>query len=504
MSLVRIISSRVLFFSVSYIIAEKYNSRFFILVLLFIFSIYLLILSPNLISLLLGWDGLGVTSYLLVIFYQRNKSWNAGILTAITNRIGDVGLLIRISIIVIYGHWRYLIQSYFSIPLRNIFIAIIIISACTKRAQIPFSAWLPAAIAAPTPVSSLVHSSTLVTAGVYLLIRFNVIFQDSTYVKVLYLVSISTIIIAGVSAIFEDDIKKIVALSTLSQLGVIIIALGANKPILAYFHLILHAYFKAILFMCAGFTIHAIKDYQDIRTMGISESIIPFVINIVLVCNMSLCGLPFMRGFYSKDIILEYVILQNNRLIIIVIIIVSTLLTMAYSMRIRLILGLNNSISEPIVLKNVIDLFIFGGIILLYPFAVFGGYVVRWNIVVCPQIVYMPIWIKIIILISLIGGTIVTWILFNRSNFLSLSKTLNLIKNIFYIPYTFRPVILNLSLSTGKNFWKSSERIWIEFLYFKNLFIQIKNFLNPINFFVINYYLSSIFILIFIIVVFIW
>jgi len=206
--LVRIISSRVLFFSISYIRTEKYNRRFIILVISFIFSMYLLILSPNLIRLLLGWDGLGVTSYLLVIFYQRNKSWNAGILTALTNRLGDVGLLIRISMIVIYGHWNYLSISYFNTLESTIIILIIIVSACTKRAQIPFSAWLPAAIAAPTPVSSLVHSSTLVTAGVYLLVRFNNIFKECEYLELLFIVSILTILIAGISAIFEDDIKK--------------------------------------------------------------------------------------------------------------------------------------------------------------------------------------------------------------------------------------------------------------------------------------------------------
>ena len=223
--------------------------------------IYLLILSPNLIRLLLGWDGLGVTSYLLVIFYQRNKSYNAGILTAITNRLGDVGLLISISLMLYLGNWNYIFINSFSSIFSNLIIFLIIISACTKSAQIPFSAWLPAAIAAPTPVSALVHSSTLVTAGVYLLIRINLIIIEINIRYILLLIGIITMIIAGFTAIIEIDIKKIIALSTLRQLGIIILTLGIGNPILSFFHLLSHAFFKAMLFICAGIIIHNIKDY---------------------------------------------------------------------------------------------------------------------------------------------------------------------------------------------------------------------------------------------------
>merc|ERR1711936_359299 len=158
---------------VSYISGEVYFGRFIGLVLRFVISIYLLILRPNIIRLLLGWDGLGVTSYLLVIFYQSSKSYNAGIFTALTNRLGDVGLLVSLSLILSYGGWRYLYNTHGSESLAGGLLIIIVLSACTKSAQIPFSAWLPAAMAAPTPVSALVHSSTLVTAGVYLIIRIN-------------------------------------------------------------------------------------------------------------------------------------------------------------------------------------------------------------------------------------------------------------------------------------------------------------------------------------------
>jgi NADH-ubiquinone oxidoreductase chain 5 len=182
-------------------------------------------------------------------------------------------------------------------------------------------------------VSALVHSSTLVTAGVYLLIRFNRILVFSGYSKFLFFLGVITITMAGIAALLETDIKKIIALSTLSQLGVIIIVLGAHKPLLAYFHLLSHAYFKALLFLCAGLIIHNIKDYQDIRRIGLGGTRIPFTIRVLSVSNISLCGLPFLSGFYSKDIILEIRILNRFRVILVILILLATFLTVLYSCR---------------------------------------------------------------------------------------------------------------------------------------------------------------------------
>lgn len=181
----------------------------------------------------------------------------------------------------------------------------IVIAAITKRAQIPFSAWLPAAIAAPTPVSALVHSSTLVTAGVYLLIRFSPALNGSLEQKGLLLLARLTIFIAGLGANFETDLKKIIALSTLSQLGVIITILAIGWSDLAFFHLLAHALFKALLFICAGSIIHRVGDYQDIRVMGRMVKFIPLRVARINLANLALCGTPFLAGFYSKDLVLE-------------------------------------------------------------------------------------------------------------------------------------------------------------------------------------------------------
>lgn len=250
---------------------------------------------------------------------------------------------------------------------------IIIISACTKSAQVPFSAWLPAAIAAPTPVSALVHSSTLVTAGVFLLIRFNYLLIRFKLTRILLMVGIFTIFLAGAAAILEVDIKKIIALSTLSQLGVIMTILGAQEPNLAFFHLLRHAYFKAILFICAGTIIHNIKDFQDIRSMGGVSKNMPITYRILMVANFRLCGLPFLRGFYSKDLILEAIIIMWHGIFIFSLCIVATFFTVAYSCRISFLLGGLDNIKERLGQLGDGDFFMSLGAILLLPFSVLGG-----------------------------------------------------------------------------------------------------------------------------------
>lgn len=209
---------------------------------------------------------------------------------------------------------------------------LVVVAAITKRAQIPFSSWLPAAIAAPTPVSSLVHSSTLVTAGVYLLIRFNSLLSLNLIIVLLFLGSI-TIFIAGLGANFEFDLKKIIALSTLSQLGLMIRILSLGEFNLAFFHLLTHALFKATLFICAGCIIHNLNNCQDIRYIGGLIIHMPLTCCFFNISNLSLCGVPFLSGFYSKDLILEVLSIRYTNLYIYIIFFISTGLTVAYTMR---------------------------------------------------------------------------------------------------------------------------------------------------------------------------
>lgn len=207
---------------------------------------------------------------------------------------------------------------------------LVILAAITKSAQMPFSAWLPAAIAAPTPVSALVHSSTLVTAGVYLLIRFHALLGVNNF---LFYVGVFTIFMSGLGANLETDLKKIIALSTLSQLGLIIITLSIGFYELSFFHLLTHALFKSLLFLCAGVFIHSIGDIQDIRHLGGIIISCPVTSFYFTGASMALCGFPFLAGFYSKDLILEAYFMLSTNFFMYLITFFATMLTLSYSVR---------------------------------------------------------------------------------------------------------------------------------------------------------------------------
>ena len=456
-------------------IREKFFSRFIILVFFFVISIYLLIIRPNFIRLLLGWDGLGVTSYLLVIFYQRRKSYNAGIITAITNRLGDVGLLISISMFIFLGSWNFAYQNFYTYVFSNLLVSLIIIRACTKRAQIPFSAWLPAAIAAPTPVSALVHSSTLVTAGVYLLIRINIIIIEINFRKYLFLIGMLTIIMAGMTAMIEIDIKKIIALSTLRQLGVIIIILGLGNPILSFFHLISHAFFKAMLFICAGIIIHNIKDYQDIRKIGFRYFNLHFSISIIIIANISLCGLPFLRGFYSKDFIIEIILIKGKNMYFFFLIIFGTILTVIYSCRLNFLVSINFLKLESYYFIRENSIYIILGMIFLLPFSIMGGILISWNLISSNKIIYIPLWMKSAVIILIFFSVFIYTFIFKYIEKYYKNILVFFFSNIWFLPYSINLSVNYYFLNNSFILFKYIEISWSEIIIFKKFFYIINN-----------------------------
>lgn len=464
------ISSIVLFYRGRYIREDANINRFLYLVLAFVLSIAFLIISPNIVRILLGWDGLGLVSYALVIYYQNEKSANAGILTALSNRIGDVAILLAIALFSQYGGWNFLfyVDSIPSIESNWMVCFLIVLAAMTKSAQIPFSAWLPAAIAAPTPVSALVHSSTLVTAGVYLLIRFSPALETSNSRLILLLLSRLTIFIAGLGANFEYDLKKIIALSTLRQLGVIIRILCLGYPELAFFHLLAHALFKALLFICAGSIIHRVKDYQDIRIIGGLVYHIPLTSICINLANLALCGTPFLAGFYSKDIILEVAFISSINSIIFILYVLATGLTVCYTLRLvyytlsgSFNLGNLYSISDD---RSVIT----SPIIFLRMGAIIGGASLSWLIFPCPYIICIRLGFKTLALsIRLLGGFI-GYVL----NIRAVSYELNSIKlynetvfcgSIWFMPYLSTRGIREKFLISGELYQKVGDNGWSEY-----------------------------------------
>lgn len=339
---------------------------------------------------------------------------------------------------------------------------LVIIARITKRAQIPFSSWLPAAIAAPTPVSALVHSSTLVTAGVYLLIRFNLIYLDSILNQALLLIGGLTILMSGLGANFEFDLKKIIALSTLSQLGLIIMILSIGFVKLAFFHLLTHAIFKALLFICAGSIIHNVNNYQDIRSIGGLIIRIPLTSCVFNIANLSLCGMPFLAGFYSKDIILERVLFLDLNYFIFFLFFFSTGLTVIYSFRLTYYVFISdfsiigfNSIGEHII--------IFLRKLFLLIFSLLAGSLLSWLIFPSSSLIYLSLLFKLIALLICFIGSVLGYII-SMSSFLLFNKSLflfdfvNFFNFIWFLPILSTNLIIGLPLSIGGLILKGIEK----------------------------------------------
>nr|AOY36223.1 NADH dehydrogenase subunit 5 [Pycnarmon pantherata] len=495
MMFVMLISSVVIYYSKSYMSSELNLNRFIILVLLFVFSMILLIISPNIISILLGWDGLGLISYCLVIYYQNIKSYNAGMLTALSNRIGDVFILMVICWMMNYGSWNYLFYLNFMKNDYEMMMVgmMIIIAAMTKSAQIPFSSWLPAAMAAPTPVSALVHSSTLVTAGVYLLIRFNMLLIDMMFMKILMLLSGLTMFMAGISANYEFDLKKIIALSTLSQLGLMMSILSMGWPDLAFFHLLTHAMFKALLFMCAGLIIHMMMDIQDIRFMGGISNFIPLTALCMNISNMALCGIPFLAGFYSKDLILEMVSMSNLNFFIFLLYYISTGLTVFYSFRLVMYLMIDdfNLLSSYNLFDE--DYIMLKSMFVLLFMSIISGSLLMWIIFPYPYMIYLPFNMKMLVIYLTILGVILGFLV-SSMNIYSVNK--------FYLTYELSSFLCCMwfmpSLSTyGLNYYflnmgqvllKNVDMGWSEMYSSQGLSMIVKKYSIFYNLFQMNNY----------------
>lgn len=269
---------------------------FFSTLLIFVARILLLIIRSRFFIVFIGWEGLGITSFLLIIFYQNWFRFKGGVLTLLTNRIGDAVLIIRLSYWILTLPIRLITKSS-SLIFRIVFLLLTL----TKRAQAPFTRWLPAAIAAPTPVRALVHSSTLVTAGVWLIVRFGLINQVTIFMRVRF--GFLTLLVARLAALVETDAKKIVALSTLSQLGLIYCSIIIGGVFLCFFHLVIHAFAKANLFLIVGNFIHSRFSQQDIRIISTgNERTIYFYRRLIRIIRLR--GLAFTRGFFSKEMIL--------------------------------------------------------------------------------------------------------------------------------------------------------------------------------------------------------
>ncbi len=320
---VTFISLLVHFYSIDYMGQDPHFPRFMSYLSLFTFFMLILVSADNFLQLFVGWEGVGLCSYLLISFwYTRIQANKAAIKALIVNRIGDFALIIGItfcfflyqtltfSIIFALTPFLYNIAFFnifdYQFHIIDLICFFLFIGAVGKSAQIGLHTWLPDAMEGPTPVSALIHAATMVTAGVFLIIRCSPIFEYApTILIIISFFGALTAFFASTIGLVQHDLKKIIAYSTCSQLGYMIFACGLSNYILSFYHLTTHACFKALLFLCAGSVIHAIYDEQDMRKMGGLRQLLPFTYTMMLIGSFALIGFPFLAGFYSKDIILE-------------------------------------------------------------------------------------------------------------------------------------------------------------------------------------------------------
>nr|YP_313717.1 NADH dehydrogenase subunit 5 [Acrochordus granulatus]BAE20024.1 NADH dehydrogenase subunit 5 [Acrochordus granulatus] len=322
-------------FSTWYLSTDPNINKFIKYLMIFLMSMLIIITANNMYQMFMGWEGVGIMSFLLISWWHSRSDTNLAAMQAIIyNRIGDIGLIMTIM-------W---LMSSSSLNMQELFMqhetmtilpTLGLVTAATgKSAQFFLHPWLPAAMEGPTPVSALLHSSTMVVAGIFLLIRLYPILQNNKIAMTTCLIlGATTSMFAATSAMTQHDIKKIIALSTTSQLGLMMTSIGLNSPSLALLHMITHSFFKALLFLCSGSFIHNMNNEQDIRTMGSLNMMSPLTASTTTISNLTLMGMPFLSGFYSKDNIIETMTTSYTNSWALLITIMATALSTSYSIR---------------------------------------------------------------------------------------------------------------------------------------------------------------------------
>lgn len=388
---VLIVSSLVHLYSIGYMSHDPHNQRFFSYLSLFTFMMIILVTADNFLLMFVGWEGVGVCSYLLVSFWFTRIAANQSSLSAfLTNRVGDCFLTIGMfAILWSFGNLDY--TTVFSLaPNYSEDIVVIIgicllIGAMAKSSQVGLHVWLPMAMEGPTPVSALIHAATMVTAGVYLLIRVSPLIEHSSLLLLLCLwVGSITTVFSSLVGLFQQDIKKVIAYSTMSQLGMMVIAIGLSSYNIALFHLVNHAFYKGLLFLGAGAVIHAVADNQDFRKYGGLISYLPLTYSVMLIASLSLVAFPFMTGFYSKDFIIESAFGKYyiSSIIVYYIAIIGAMFTTLYSVKVLYLTFLTNP-NGPIVnykpnqAAHEGNIFMSLPLIILAIFSIFFGYITK-------------------------------------------------------------------------------------------------------------------------------